>query len=149
GACDTGALGELHLDPRIRLHGFVEDLAPFYASADAAVVPLRAGGGTRIKILEAFAHGVPFVSTRIGAEGLGVVAGVHLHLADEVESFARACLDVKENPELRAALSTRPAALLQARYGTASIHAAIAEAYHGGVSEVRNPGRRIESPRGN
>src|SRR5262249_33245415 len=100
GACDTGALGDLRLDPRLRIHGFLEDLAPLYASADAAVVPLRAGGGTRIKILEAFAHGVPVVSTSIGAEGLDVVADVHLLLADEAESFARACLDVKKNPEL-------------------------------------------------
>jgi glycosyltransferase involved in cell wall biosynthesis len=59
----------------VRLRGFVEDLAPLYAAADVAVVPVRVGGGTRIKILEAFAHGVPVVTTSLGAEGIDAAEG--------------------------------------------------------------------------
>jgi glycosyltransferase involved in cell wall biosynthesis len=95
------------------------------------VVPLRAGGGTRIKILEAFAHGVPVVSTRIGAEGISVADGKHLLLADDAEAFARACLQVKENPELACGLAMRASALLHERYIPARIVDAVSALYAG------------------
>ena len=66
-------------------------MEPELAAADLVVVPLRMGSGTRLKILEAFAHRVPVVSTRVGAEGLAVVDGTHLLLADQPASFASAC----------------------------------------------------------
>jgi glycosyltransferase involved in cell wall biosynthesis len=125
GAGDATALRGLVRDPNVTVHGFVENLAPFYAAADVAVVPVRAGGGTRIKILEAFAHGVPVVSTRLGVEGIDAADGEHLLLADDAESFARACLRVKETPGLYGALSARAAALLVARYSPARVDAAI------------------------
>lgn len=78
------------------------DVAPLYQQARVAVVPIRAGGGTRIKILEAFASGVPVVSTALGAEGLGVVDGVHLLIADTPDEFAKACLRLAQDNELRA-----------------------------------------------
>ncbi len=116
-------------DPHIRLHGFVGDLSPWYAAADVAVVPVRAGGGTRIKILEAFAHRVPVVSTRIGAEGLDAVDGEHLLLADEADAFARACLLLKEDPSAGRTITGRAAALLAAAYAPERIDAAVAEVY--------------------
>jgi sugar transferase (PEP-CTERM/EpsH1 system associated) len=67
---------------RVRVTGTVEDVRPYYASAIAMVVPLRIGSGTRLKILEAMAAGVPVVATRLGAEGLAAQNGVHLLLAD-------------------------------------------------------------------
>lgn len=69
----------------------MEDLAPYYARAACAVAPIRAGGGTRIKILEAVALGVPVVSTSLGAEGLEFRPGEHLLLADAPAAFAAAC----------------------------------------------------------
>ena len=66
-------------------------MEPELAQADVAVVPIRYGSGTRLKILESFAHRVPVVSTTIGAEGLQVEHGVHLLLADDPEAFAAAC----------------------------------------------------------
>lgn len=116
-------------DPDIRVHGFVEDLSSLYSSADVAVIPLRAAGGTRIKILEAFAHGVPVVSTSIGAEGIDVIEGEHLLLGDDVETFARACLRVKKNPHLAVRLAGRAAALLANSYGPARIETLLAEIY--------------------
>jgi len=129
GAGDTTPLRGLVADPSVRLHGFVENLAPLYAAADVAVVPLRAGGGTRIKILEAFAHGIPVVTTSIGAEGIDAIAGEHLLVADEATAFAQACLYVKARPGFAARLSARASALLVARYSPARIDAAVAEAH--------------------
>jgi glycosyltransferase involved in cell wall biosynthesis len=76
-------------EPRLVAHGHVPDVAPHLASARAVVVPLRAGGGTRIKILEALAHGRPVVATTLGAEGLELADGTHLLLADTAEAIAR------------------------------------------------------------
>ncbi len=125
------ALSEVRRYPEARLRGFVADLAPLYEAADVAVVPVRAGGGTRIKILEAFAHGVPVVATRLGAEGIEAADGEHLLLAEDAEGFARACLRVKETPALAAALAGRAAALLDGRYSPAQVDAAVAQAYRG------------------
>ncbi len=76
----------------IILHGFVEDLAPLYEACDVVVVPLRAGGGTRIKILEAFSHRRAVVSTMIGMEGLEAQPGRDLLAAETPKAFAAACL---------------------------------------------------------
>ncbi len=84
----------------VELVGEVDDLLPHYARADAVVAPLRAGGGTRIKILEAFAHRRPVVSTSIGAEGLEVSDGEQLLLADTAEAFARQCLRLADEVTL-------------------------------------------------
>jgi polysaccharide biosynthesis protein PslH len=70
-------------------------------------VPLRIGGGTRIKILEAWALGVPVVSTSVGCEGLEAVAGEHLMVADDPEGFAEACINLLRSPSLRERLARR------------------------------------------
>jgi glycosyltransferase involved in cell wall biosynthesis len=77
---------------RVRVLGAVPDMTVPLNAADLVVVPLRAGSGTRIKILEAFAHGVPVVSTSIGAAGLDVEPGRHLAVADGAAGLARACV---------------------------------------------------------
>jgi glycosyltransferase involved in cell wall biosynthesis len=81
---------ELRRVREVVLHGAVDDLTPLYARVDVAVCPIRAGGGTRIKILEAFAYGVPVVATSMGAAGLSVTQGRELLLAENAEDFARA-----------------------------------------------------------
>jgi glycosyltransferase involved in cell wall biosynthesis len=75
------------------------------ARATVAVVPVRFGSGTRVKILESFAHLVPVVSTTVGAEGLDVEDGVHLLLADDPEEFAAATVRLLGDPELRVRLT--------------------------------------------
>jgi glycosyltransferase involved in cell wall biosynthesis len=127
GAPDSvRALGD---EPEVRVCDFVDDLHSLYAAADVAVIPLRAGGGTRIKILEAFAYGVPVVSTTLGAEGIEAAADEHLLLADTAEKFAQACLKVKEHPELAEKLACRGAALLAAKYSPAKIQERVAAVY--------------------
>lgn len=79
----------------------VPDVAPEYEKAAVVVVPLRAGSGTRIKILEAFSFRRPVVSTSIGAEGLGVRHEQELLIADTPEQFAAACARLLTDAQLR------------------------------------------------
>jgi glycosyltransferase involved in cell wall biosynthesis len=97
----TPAVDGLAAEPGVTVTGPVPDMADELARADVVVVPVRSGSGTRLKILEAFAHRVPVVSTTLGAEGLGVVDGVHLLIADTPDAFADACGRLRDDPELR------------------------------------------------
>jgi glycosyltransferase involved in cell wall biosynthesis len=81
--------------------GGVPDVAVHYGAADAVVVPLRAGGGTRIKVLEAFSYRRPVVSTSLGAEGIDVRHGVHLLIGDTPVDLARQSMRLMESPALR------------------------------------------------
>jgi glycosyltransferase involved in cell wall biosynthesis len=82
----------------VHLAGAVPDVCPFYRAADVAVIPLRAGAGTRIKLMEAAAHGVPVVSTSLGIEGTTFRHGRELLLADSAETFAGACAYLLRRP---------------------------------------------------
>jgi glycosyltransferase involved in cell wall biosynthesis len=92
---------DLHDGRSVFVYPNVPDVAPFVQSAILSVVPLRVGGGTRIKILESLALGTPVVSTTIGAEGLNVKHSEHLLLADGAEAFADAILSALWDPALR------------------------------------------------
>jgi glycosyltransferase involved in cell wall biosynthesis len=122
GAGDPGALPD---DPGVQYHGAMEHLAPFYAQADIAVVPLRAAGGTRIKILEAMAYRVPVVASAIAAEGLGLIPETHFLCADDPDSFARACLRLYDEQGLATRL-TEAAALMSAHFTPECLHAQLA-----------------------
>jgi glycosyltransferase involved in cell wall biosynthesis len=88
----------------VELHANVEDVRPFLAGSGVMAVPLRIGGGSRLKILEALASGLPVVSTRIGAEGLGLESGRDLQVVERVEEMAPALLHCIRTPdEARAA----------------------------------------------
>jgi len=86
--------------PNVFVTGHVGDLTPYYARSAVAVVPLRAGGGSRLKILEAMALGRPVVSTAIGAEGLDVTHERNIILADDAEAFAASVERFLDDPEL-------------------------------------------------
>lgn len=101
----------------------MDDLTPVYAATDAAIVPLRAGGGTRIKILEAFAHGVPVVSTPAGAEGLDIADGRELLLGADAETFVGACVRLAQDSSLGARLSTVARAFVAAHHTSAALTA--------------------------
>jgi glycosyltransferase involved in cell wall biosynthesis len=110
----------------VSLLGFVPDVtAELHASA-AVVVPLRSGGGTRIKVLEAFAHRVPVVSTTVGCEGLGVEDGVHALIADDPDGFARACVRVLTDRRLARSLADAAFELYEDRFRWSEIRPRIA-----------------------
>jgi len=86
--------------------GFVQDLANEYARAAVVVAPLLTGSGTRTKIIEAWAHEVPVVSTTVGAHGLGSIDGTHLLIADSPEEMGSAISRILTDPETAAVLAT-------------------------------------------
>jgi sugar transferase (PEP-CTERM/EpsH1 system associated) len=109
------ALGEL---PGVKVTGMVPDVRPFYHGALAAIVPLRTGGGTRLKILEAMAAGVPVVSTPLGAEGLPAVDGENALLVDsgDIHGWVDRLASLANSPTRRAQLTAAGLLLVQNRY---------------------------------
>ncbi len=85
----------------IHITGWVKDVRPYVHESAVFIVPIRIGGGTRMKIFQAMAMGKAIVSTRIGAEGLPLVNGKHLYLADSPEEFSSAILKLLRNPAER------------------------------------------------
>lgn len=120
------ALGGL---PGVTVSGTVPDVRPWVERADIVVVPLRSGGGTRLKILEAFALGRPVVSTPIGAAGLEVRDSEHLLLADDPEQFAAAVARLTADATLRERLVERAYALVRERYQWSAIAKRLLEVY--------------------
>jgi len=92
-------LAELRSDTSIVITGGVEDTRPYITGASVYVIPLRMGGGTRFKLLEALALHAPCVSTTLGAEGFEVASGRELVLADDAAAFAQATVDLIRQPE--------------------------------------------------
>lgn len=89
------------------LTGYVADVAPHYRDAQLVVMPIQAGGGTRIKAIEAFAYRRPVVSTALGVEGLDVVDGTHILLGEDADAIARQCWRVMSEPALATRLVER------------------------------------------
>ena len=108
-------------NPRIQLTGFLPDLALTLAESSVCVVPLREGGGTRLKILEAFAAYLPVVATTIGAAGIRAENGKHLRLADTANDFAGAVVSLLENPVQAEALAANARRLAETRFDWAAI----------------------------
>jgi glycosyltransferase involved in cell wall biosynthesis len=95
--------------------------------AAAYIVPLRVGGGTRLKIYEAMALEKPIVSTTIGAEGLPVTDGNELRIADTPESFAAAVVELLKDQETAKAMGNRAAAVVRSKFGWAGVSNRFAE----------------------
>jgi glycosyltransferase involved in cell wall biosynthesis len=102
--------------PRVEVAGKVDDLRPHLASAAISIVPLRIGGGTRFKVLEAMAMAKPVVSTSLGAEGIDAESGRHLLLADDASALAAAVGLLLDDPQLGARLGVEARALVEKRY---------------------------------
>jgi glycosyltransferase involved in cell wall biosynthesis len=107
------ALGRL---PCVQVIGEVADVEPYYQRAHAVIVPVRAGGGTRIKVLEAFGYRRPVVSTSLGIEGIEARDEEHVLLGDTPEEFARQCLRLMDEPDLRERLASNAFSLFKRAY---------------------------------
>lgn len=102
--------------PEVTFTGYLEDPRPALQQSAVAVAPLRVGGGTRIKIVEAMALGTPVVATSVGAEGLDVTPGAEIRLADAPEDFARGVLELLRDPARAAAVSRAARQRVEACY---------------------------------
>jgi polysaccharide biosynthesis protein PslH len=102
--------------PRLELTGFVSDLRPHLAAATAVVVPLRLGGGTRLKIIEAMAMGKAIVSTTLGAEGIEAVPGRDLLVENDPTAFAEAVNRLLDSPSVAARIGQSARHLAVQRY---------------------------------
>jgi polysaccharide biosynthesis protein PslH len=129
GGYPTEEVRRLASPRRIEVTGFVDDVRPYLKEATVVVVPLRVGGGTRLKILEALAMGKAVISTSLGAEGISVVDRREILLADHPEQFAEKVLEALDNPELRASLHTAGRRLVEAHYSWTSIGQRLEEVY--------------------
>ena len=109
-------LDTLPSNNHVTFTGYLEDIRPTVAGSWACIVPLRLGGGTRLKILEAMALGTSIVSTSKGAEGLDVEPGKHLLIADTPEEFAAHTVRLLSNSELRNTLAMNAARLVNEKY---------------------------------
>lgn len=130
--------------PDVTFTGWVDDLRPHLASASAIVAPLRIGGGTRLKILEAMAMALPVVSTTLGAEGLAVRHGRELLLADTADSFAAEVVRVLRDGDLGAALGGAARRLVETSYDWRASARALEALYQRAVLE-RRPSPRSEA----
>jgi polysaccharide biosynthesis protein PslH len=106
---------------RVDVTGFVPDTAPYLASARMLVVPLRVGGGTRLKILEALARGVPVITTSLGGEGLDLKHGEDALIADDPTRFGRYIDQLLEDDELCASLARQGRATVERHFDWAAI----------------------------
>jgi len=107
--------------PGVELHADVPDVRPFLAASGLMVVPLRIGGGSRLKILEAMAAGLPVISTRVGAEGLELVPDEHYIAADRPEDLADRLVACIRDPGPARAMARRSRALVLDRYDWGSL----------------------------
>lgn len=148
GRAPTPSVIRLGAQRGITVTGRVDDVRPFVRDADVYVVPLRIGGGTRLKIFEAMAMGKAVVSTDVGAEGLPVTHGEHLLLAGEPRTFARAVVRLLRNVDRRVKLGVTARALVVRYYDWSAVAGeledALAEAAHSRMpAPARDPATAI------
>jgi glycosyltransferase involved in cell wall biosynthesis len=119
----------LRNEANVEVTGTVEDIRPLYGEAVAAIVPLRVGGGTRLKILEAMAAGVPVVSTPLGAEGLAVSPGTDILIADKDEDWLPRLSALATEGDLWNRLTEAGRRLVAARYDWETLGQSLYETY--------------------
>ena len=130
-------------EPGVTACGHVPDIRPQLAEASCCVVPLRVGGGTRLKILDAWAMGKAIISTSIGCEGLAAVDGENILVRDNTTAFAHAVLQVLEDSVLRSRLEANARETAEKVYDWSTVGGGmrteywrIMNAYHGRCTEL-------------
>lgn len=116
-------------DPSVVVTGFVDDVRPYVRKAAVYVVPLRVGGGTRLKVLDALAQGKAIVSTSVGCEGIGVTHGRDIYIEDDPMRFADRVNTLFDDAEARRLLGTAARELAVSNYGWRAIGADIQRVY--------------------
>ena len=121
GRTEGADLSRLPLSDAVQFSGYLPDIRPVVAGAWACIAPLRIGGGTRLKILEAMALGTPVVATEKGAEGLCIQHGADILLAQDAQSFARETIALLASVDLRRKLAVAGRRTVERLYGWKSI----------------------------
>jgi polysaccharide biosynthesis protein PslH len=121
GGVNGAQLDELPLDDRVHLTGYLADVRPAIAESWASIIPIKTGGGTRLKALESLALGTPFVSTEKGVEGLDFIPGRDFLLGDDAETLAWETLRLLADSSLRDRLAERGKKTVSERYDWAKI----------------------------
>jgi len=120
---------ELRESGGIEVTGYVEDLAQILAETAVFIVPLRAGGGMRVKILDAWCWGLPIVSTSIGAEGIALRDGENILIADSAQAFAQATMRLLGETELNHALRQNGRRWVEEKYDWRKVYQAWGDVY--------------------
>jgi polysaccharide biosynthesis protein PslH len=119
-------------DKGVRVTGYIEDVTPFLAEAGVMIVPLRSGGGMRVKILNAMAQALPVITTAIGCEGIEVDPGKHLLIANTPGDFADAVINLLGNRELAEKIGGQGRLLVEQKYDYRLVGHLIDEIYQEG-----------------
>lgn len=131
---------------RVVVTGRVEDVRPYVDRAAVSIVPLRMGGGTRLKIVESFAMKKPVVSTAIGAEGIDAVHGESIMIADDPGAFAESVVTLLKDRALRQKLASNGYELMRRRYEWSVIGHELERAYEDAFRNRKNTGREGRAP---
>ncbi|OYW77333.1 MAG: hypothetical protein B7Z37_04620 [Verrucomicrobia bacterium 12-59-8] len=132
--------------PGVTVTGGVPDVRPYYRRAWLQMVPLRIGGGTRLKIVESLAIGTPVISTSIGAQGLGLTHGTNILLADTPETFADQVVNALQSSPLREHLRKNGIRIAKERFGWRRIGADLSAGYRRFKPEQRKQVRLMNVP---
>lgn len=125
-------------DPRIHAPGFVEDVRPYFRRATAYVCPIRDGGGTRLKILDALAMGLPVIATPFACSGLTLEDNKEVLLAEKADDFVSRIEEVLSNTSLRKRLATAGRKAVENKYSWTTIGASLYSAYEHAYNAHRN-----------
>lgn len=137
GATEGVDLSRLNMKQDVRFTGYLEDVHDIVGRASVSIAPIRDGGGTRIKILEAMALGTPVVATRKAAEGLSVNHGEHILLADTPKDFAEATIRLMQDDSLRTTLSINGRQFVEAQHDWTGIGQKFVQEIKGSVRMKR------------
>ena len=130
----------------IEVTGRVDDVRPHVVAAALSIVPLRIGGGTRLKIYESMAMGRAVASTTVGAEGLPLTPGVHIALADEPAALSNEILRLLRDETARRAMEEAGLALVRQRYDWAAVAGVLEESVHSAAAARAAATRRAPAP---
>jgi sugar transferase (PEP-CTERM/EpsH1 system associated) len=148
GGYPSPEVRRLAVPNQVEVLGFVPHVRPYLQAADVVVVPLRVGGGTRLKILEAMAMGKGVVSTSVGAEGIQAVEGAGIMRADDPTAFANQVIGLLDDPQRRAEVGMAGKQLVRARYSWGRIAQDLERVYVSlGSRSIDGDPERVLSPR--
>ncbi len=134
---DAPVVDEISRNPHVHLTGQVDDIRPYVDEAAAYIVPLRIGGGTRLKILDALSMSKAIISTSVGCEGLAVEDGQTIVIADTPEAFSQAIVKVLQDPAEAQAIGQRGRQLVEDRYDWAAVARGLMATYADTVAQHR------------